>query len=91
MDKYAKKSVKVCVLGNPAMTNALIASRFAPSIPKKNFTALSRLDQTRAIGQISEKVNHPVEHIENVIIWGNHSATQYPDVNHALIKNSSVK
>ena len=72
---YAKKSVKVCVVGNPAMTNAMIASKFAPSIPKKNFTAMSRLDQTRAMGQISLKAQVPIEKIENVIIWGNHSSS----------------
>lgn len=83
LDKVAKKNVKVLVVGNPANTNALIASHYAPSIPKKNFTALTRLDQNRALSQLAEKLKARVEDIKNVIIWGNHSLTQYPDVNHA--------
>lgn len=83
------------VVGNPANTNALIASHFAPSIPKSNFTALTRLDQNRAISQISEKLSLGVEDIKNIIIWGNHSLTQYPDVNHAEViidgKKKSVR
>jgi malate/lactate dehydrogenase len=63
------------VVGNPANTNALIASSNAPSIPKKNFTAMSRLDQMRALSQISQKSGANIEDIENIIIWGNHSAT----------------
>ena len=75
MDKVAKKSVKVLVVGNPANTNALIASHYAPSIPKKNFSALTRLDQNRAVSQIAEKTGAPVDDIKNIVIWGNHSAT----------------
>jgi malate dehydrogenase len=75
LDKFASKNVKVLVVGNPANTNALIASHYAPSIPKKNFTALTRLDQNRALSQLSEKLSVPVEDIKNVIIWGNHSLT----------------
>jgi malate dehydrogenase len=63
----------------------LIASHYAPSIPKKNFTALTRLDQNRAYSQLAEKLGARVEDIKNVIIWGNHSLTQYPDVNHAEV------
>lgn len=85
LDKHAKKTVKVLVVGNPANTNALIASTYAPSIPKKNFTALTRLDQNRALSQLSDKLSVPVEDLKNVIIWGNHSLTQYPDVNHANV------
>jgi len=83
--------VKVCVVGNPANTNALIASKYAPSIPKKNFTAMTRLDQTRALSQISGKTGAPVEYIENIIIWGNHSATQYPDTFHATIEGKPLR
>lgn len=75
IDKVAKKTVKVCVVGNPANTNALIASTYAPSIPKKNFTAMTRLDQCRALSQISTKVGCKIEDIQDIIIWGNHSAT----------------
>lgn len=85
LDKHAKKSVKVCVVGNPANTNALICSLNAPSIPKENFTALTRLDQNRAAAQVAQKVGVPVENVRNVVIWGNHSATQYPDVSHSTI------
>ncbi len=75
IDKFAKKNIKVLVVGNPANTNALIASHYAPSIPKKNFTALTRLDQNRALSQLSDKLKVPVEDVKNVIIWGNHSLT----------------
>lgn len=85
IDKFAKKNIKVLVVGNPANTNALIASHYAPSIPKKNFTALTRLDQNRALSQLSDKLKVPVEDVKNVIIWGNHSLTQYPDVNHGEV------
>lgn len=85
MDKVAKKTCKICVVGNPANTNALIASHYAPSIPKRNFSALTRLDQNRAISQIAERTGATLEDINNIYIWGNHSATQYPDVNHATI------
>ncbi|XP_065159101.1 malate dehydrogenase, cytoplasmic [Atheta coriaria] len=86
LDKYARKDVKVLVVGNPANTNALVCSRFAPSIPKENFTAMTRLDQNRAQAQIANKLNVPVGAVSNVIIWGNHSSTQYPDGSHALVK-----
>ncbi len=85
LNKFAKKNVKVLVVGNPANTNALIASHYAPSIPKQNFTALTRLDQNRAISQLSDKLKVRVEDFKNVIIWGNHSLTQYPDVNHGEV------
>lgn len=91
LDKVARKSVKVCVVGNPANTNALIASTYAPSIPKKNFTAMTRLDQTRAMAQISQKTGCRVDHIKDIIIWGNHSATQYPDTFHAKINGQPLR
>jgi len=91
LDKVAKKTVKVCVVGNPANTNALIASHYAPSIPKKNFTALTRLDQNRAESVIAERCKVPVESISNIYIWGNHSATQYPDTFQAKIGDKSLR
>ena len=91
LNKVAKKTVKVCVVGNPANTNALIASHFAPSIPKKNFTALTRLDQSRAVSIIAERQNVPVEDINNIFIWGNHSATQWPDTFHATIAGKPLR
>jgi len=80
---YSKKSVKVLVVGNPANTNAMIASKYAPDIPKENFTALTRLDHNRALAQIAKRLHVSVSQVHNVIIWGNHSSTQYPDVNSA--------
>lgn len=86
LDKYAKKDVKVLVVGNPANTNALVCSHYAPSIPRENFTAMTRLDQNRAQANIANKLSVPIENVRNVIIWGNHSATQFPDVKHATAK-----
>mmetsp|Transcript_30005 Transcript_30005/g.48884 ORF Transcript_30005/g.48884 Transcript_30005/m.48884 type:complete len:368 (-) Transcript_30005:66-1169(-) len=86
IEKYASRNVKVCVVGNPANTNALITMKNAPSIPRCNFTAMTRLDQNRAVAQIADKLgNVGYDQIQNVIIWGNHSATQYPDVSHAYL------
>lgn len=79
LDKFAKKDVKVLVVGNPANTNALICSKYAPSIAKENFTAMTRLDQNRAAYQIGSHAGAMVKDIRNVIIWGNHSGTQFPD------------
>jgi len=86
LDKFAKKSVKVLVVGNPANTNALICSHYAPSIPKENFSAMTRLDQNRATAQLAAKAGVGIGEVKNVIIWGNHSSTQYPDASHATIK-----
>jgi len=86
MNKYAKKSVKVLVVGNPANTNALICSKYAPSIPKENFSAMTRLDQNRAKSQIAERIGVNADDVKNVIIWGNHSSTQFPDAKHGFIK-----
>ncbi|XP_002731568.1 malate dehydrogenase, cytoplasmic-like [Saccoglossus kowalevskii] len=85
LDKVAKKNVKVLVVGNPANTNALITKKFAPSIPKENFTAMTRLDQNRAQAQIAARCAVPCNSVRNVIIWGNHSSTQFPDVRHAVV------
>lgn len=80
---------QVLVIANPANTNALILKEFAPSIPEKNITCLTRLDHNRALGQISERLYVHVSEVKNVIIWGNHSSTQYPDVNHASVSTCS--
>ena len=85
-DKYANKNVKVCVVGNPANTNALICAKNAPTINQNNFTALTRLDHNRAVAQISEKLNIPSDKIKNLTIWGNHSSTQYPEIDYSFIK-----
>ncbi|XP_044749129.1 malate dehydrogenase, cytoplasmic [Coccinella septempunctata] len=91
IDKYARKDVKVLVVGNPANTNALICSKYAPSIPKENFTAMTRLDQNRAQAQIAAKIGVPVRNVSNVIIWGNHSSTQFPDGSHAIVEINGAK
>jgi malate/lactate dehydrogenase len=75
LNEFASKNVKVLVVGNPANTNAVICSSYAPSIPKENFTALTRLDQNRAISMLASKLSCRVENISNVVIWGNHSVT----------------
>jgi len=91
IEQYASKNVKILVVGNPANTNCLIARQFAPSIPEKNFSALTRLDHNRAVAQIASKLNVPVSQVKNVIIWGNHSTTQFPDANAAEASNKKVK
>lgn len=83
LNKHANPDVKVVVVGNPANTNALIVATQATRIKKRNITALTRLDQNRALGQLAQKLGAPVSNIRNVTIWGNHSATQYPHVRDA--------
>ncbi|KAJ3367497.1 Malate dehydrogenase, cytoplasmic [Allomyces arbusculus] len=85
LDRVAKKSVKVVVVGNPANTNALICAHYAPSIPARQFTALTRLDENRAKAQLASRAGVAVENVKNVCIWGNHSNTQFPDVAHGYI------
>ncbi len=81
----AAADVRVLVVGNPANTNCLIAMNNAGSIPRERFTAMTRLDHNRAIGQLAQKVGVPVTSVTRMTIWGNHSATQYPDVFHAQV------
>ena len=85
INKHAQRSIKVLVIGNPANTNALIAMRNAPDLSPTQFSAMTRLDHNRAISQLAEKTKAPVPSIKRIIIWGNHSATQYPDLNHATV------
>lgn len=85
LNDHSKKTVKVLVVGNPANTNALIAQTCAPNIPKENFTAMTRLDHNRAKGFLASKSGVSASSVQNVIIWGNHSSTQYPDASHATI------
>jgi malate dehydrogenase len=87
LSKYAKKTVKVLVVGNPANTNALIALRYAPNLGPQNFAAMTRLDHNRAIGDLAERLNTTAEKIRNVTIWGNHSNTQVPDVSQAVFES----
>lgn len=90
LDRVAKKTVKVVVVGNPCNTNALTCMKHAPSITPKNFTCLTRLDQNRAKGQLAKKMEVSVADISNVIIWGNHSNTQYPDARHAVVRQGGA-
>jgi malate dehydrogenase len=85
LDAVAGRDVRVLVVGNPANTNALIAQRNAPSLPPKRFTAMTRLDHNRGLAQLTEKSGAPLNEVKRVIIWGNHSATQYPDLHHATV------
>lgn len=85
LDAVASRNVKVLVVGNPANTNAYIAMKSAPSLPRENFTAMLRLDHNRALSQLATKTGKPVEVIEKLIVWGNHSPTMYPDYRFATI------
>lgn len=90
LNAHAAADIKVLVVGNPANTNALIAQRNAPDIPAERFTAMTRLDHNRALAQIAKKTGAAVRDITNVTIWGNHSATQYPDLYHAKLSGESA-
>lgn len=83
--EVAADDVRVTVVGNPANTNAVIAAAAAPAVPSDRFTALTRLDHDRAVGQLGARLSAPVSTIRGVAIWGNHSATQFPDVSHATV------
>jgi malate dehydrogenase len=85
LDAVASRDVRVLVVGNPANTNSLIAQRNAPSLPRNRFTAMTRLDHNRGLAQLTEKTGAPLGTVKKVIIWGNHSATQYPDLHHATV------
>ncbi len=85
INDHAADDVRVLVVGNPANTNALIAQANAPDVPAERFTAMTRLDHNRALAQLANKTAMPVDKLRQMIIWGNHSATQYPDINHALV------
>ncbi|KAK4544808.1 hypothetical protein RGQ29_032979 [Quercus rubra] len=89
LEKHAASDCKVLVVANPVNTNALILKEFAHSIPKKNITCLTRLDHNRALSQIAERIKVYVIDVKNVIIWGNHSSTQYPDANHATVTTTN--
>jgi len=81
----AKRDAKIIVVGNPANTNALVCMRNAPTIPRVNFSALTRLDHNRAVGQVALKLNVSVRAVRRLTIWGNHSSTQYPDLSSAQL------
>ncbi|XP_066343539.1 malate dehydrogenase, cytoplasmic-like [Miscanthus floridulus] len=86
LQQHAAPDCKVLVVANPANTNALVLKEFAPAVPAKNITCLTRLDHNRALGQISEKLGVHVGDVRNAIVWGNHSSTQFPDASHATAR-----
>ena len=91
LNSVASRNVKVLVVGNPANTNAYIAMKSAPDLPRKNFTAMLRLDHNRALSQIAAKTGKPVASIEKLAVWGNHSPTMYADYRFATIDGKPVK
>jgi len=91
LDAVASRNVKVLVVGNPANTNAWIAMKSAPSLPRENFTAMLRLDHNRALSQLAAKTGKPVSSIRKLAVWGNHSPTMYADYRYATIDGASVK
>ncbi len=91
LNEAAARDVRVLVVGNPANTNALIAQRNAPGLEARNFTAMTRLDHNRALSQLAEKTGTHINDIRRMIIWGNHSATQYPDISHATVQGKAAR
>jgi malate dehydrogenase len=91
LNEVADRNVRVLVVGNPANTNALIARANAKDLNPRNFTAMTRLDHNRALSQLAAKTGTHVNQIRRLIVWGNHSATQYPDVSHALVDGKPAK
>ena len=90
LNEFAARHVKVLVVGNPANTNALIAMKNAPDLDPKNFSAMMRLDHNRAVTQVALKLFQPVRDVKKMVVWGNHSGTQYPDLSHAEIRGRKV-
>jgi malate dehydrogenase len=90
INAVASRGIKVLVVGNPANTNALIARENAPDIDPRSFTAMTRLDHNRAMAQLAQKTSNHVTDVSGVIIWGNHSATQFPDLAHAKVKGKAA-
>ena len=90
LDEVASRDVKVLVVGNPANTNAYIAMSNAPGLKPGNFSAMLRLDHNRALSQVATRLTQPVSSIHRMAIWGNHSTTQYPDLNHAELAGQKV-
>jgi len=91
INEVASRDIKVLVVGNPANTNALIASANAPDIDRASFTAMTRLDHNRALSQLAAKTGAHVTDIRQMIVWGNHSATQYPDISHCTVGGKPAK
>ena len=90
LNDVASRNVKVLVVGNPANTNAYIAMKSAPSLPKKNFTAMLRLDHNRAVSQLAARTGKTVSDVEKMIVWGNHSPTMYPDLRFCTVAGAAA-
>ena len=90
LNDHASRDVRVLVVGNPANTNSLIAQRNAPDLDPRHFTAMTRLDHNRAVTQLAQKTGKHVVDVKGLSIWGNHSATQYPDISHTLIDGTAA-
>ncbi|MEX0941935.1 MAG: malate dehydrogenase [Pseudomonadales bacterium] len=90
LNDHASRDVRVLVVGNPANTNCLIAQRNAPDLPAQHFTAMTRLDHNRAVAQLAQKAGMHVTAVKDLAIWGNHSATQYPDITHASVDGTAA-
>lgn len=90
LNDHASRDVKVLVVGNPANTNSLIAQRNAPDLDPRQFTAMTRLDHNRAVTQLAKKTGKHVTDVKGLAIWGNHSATQYPDISHATVDGTAA-
>jgi len=90
LNEVAARHVKILVVGNPANTNALIAMKNAPDLDPRNFSAMIRLDHNRAIAQVAAKLFQPIRDIKKMVVWGNHSGTQYPDLSHSEIRGRKV-
>jgi malate dehydrogenase len=91
LDEVASRECRILVVGNPANTNAYIAMKSAPSLPKRNFSAMLRLDHNRALSQLAARLGKPVDRIEKLVVWGNHSPTMYPDYRFATVDGQSVR
>lgn len=91
LNDHASRDVKVLVVGNPANTNALITLKNAPDLNPRNFTAMMRLDHNRSLSQLAQKTGSPTTKIEKMVVWGNHSATQYPDISNATVDGKAVR
>jgi malate dehydrogenase len=91
LNEHAASDVRILVVGNPANTNCLIAKSNAPDIPAERFTAMTRLDHNRAVAQLAKKAGAAVKDVTNMTIWGNHSATQYPDISHAKVGGKAAR
>ncbi len=91
LNDHASRNVKILVVGNPANTNCLIAMKNAPDLPKENFTSMMRLDHNRSLSQLAEKTGSHSSKVEKMVVWGNHSSTQFPDISYATVDGAAAR